>query len=93
VRAGSRGQYASAHARDRRTHPASAAPRINSVRKLIAMGSLVVALAACAPGGGNSPSPYGGGTAPAATTVPQAAPASTPLPLGSAMTDPYGYGY
>jgi hypothetical protein len=63
------------------------------MRRLIAIGSLLLAPAACAPGGGNSPSPYGEATAPAATTAPKAAPVSSPLPSGSAMDDPYGYGY
>jgi hypothetical protein len=63
---------------------------MGDVRRLIATGLLLTALAACAPGGGGSPSPYGGGNA---TTAPKAAPVSSPLPSGSAMTDPYGYGY
>ena len=68
---------------------------MGGVRRLIAMGLLLTALAACAPGGGSSPSPYGGNNAPAApaaTTAPKAAPVSSPLPSGS-MDDPYGYGY
>jgi hypothetical protein len=65
---------------------------MTDVRKLVAIGLLLAALAACAPGGGGSPSPYGGGNAPAATTAPKVAPVSSPLPSGTAMTDPY-YGY
>jgi hypothetical protein len=70
---------------------------MGDVHRIIATGLLLTALAACAPGGGGSPSPYGGGNAPAATaaptTAPKAAPVSSPLPSGSAMNDPYGYGY
>jgi len=62
---------------------------MTDVRRLIAMGVLLAALTACAPGGGNSPSPYGGGTAPA-TTAPKAVPVSSPLPSGNPDVDNYG---
>ena len=71
---------------------------MKDVLRLMTAALLLVGLSACAPGGGNAPSPYGGTNAPVvpagvpATTAPKAAPLATPLPSGT-MDDPYGYGY
>ena len=71
---------------------------MKDVRRLMTAALLLVLLTACAPGGGNAPSPYGGTNAPVApaaatpTSAPKAAPLATPLPSGT-MDDPYGYGY